>query len=322
MLIGCQLAIPIDRLMHVDATAILSWGSCGISSAWSYGKQAPTAPDLRCPIHLRSRFQASSIISAMSEGCGKAPSRITGITCASLNGISPIWDVIRSRLLPVVTAFITTQASHFGRTAMISLASILRVFLRYLHRERILQRDISKLVEIPQRYRLADIPRWISWGSVQDMLDQVDRRTVVARRDYAMLLLMAVYGLRSREVALVTLDDIDWKRDRLHVRGRKAEHSTTYPLAPVVGEAIVGYLRNGRPDVQSRLLFWRHLPPQSPLTHSAVSATASKYLHRAGMLAVRDHTLSGMPASSAWWTRDFRSRPSATMSAIGLLPQP
>jgi hypothetical protein len=56
----------------------------------------------------------------------------------------------------------------------------------------------------------------------------------------------------------LTLDDLDWKRDRLHVRERKAEHSTTYPLAPVVGEAIVDYLKNGRPDVQSRLLFWRH----------------------------------------------------------------
>lgn len=166
-----------------------------------------------------------------------------------------------SLTLPVVTAFITTQAQHFGRTSMISLASILRVFLRYLHRERILQRDISNLVEIPQNYRLADIPRSISWNSVQTMLDQVDRRTAFGRRDYAMLLLMAVYGLRAREVALLTLDDIDWKRDRLHVRGRKAEHSTTYPLAPVVGEAMVDYLRNGRPDVQSRLLFWRHMAP-------------------------------------------------------------
>lgn len=78
----------------------------------------------------------------------------------------------------MVTAFITTQAQRFGRTSMISLASILRVFLRYLHRERILQRDISKLVEIPQNYRLADIPRSISWDSVQTMLDQVDRRMV------------------------------------------------------------------------------------------------------------------------------------------------
>jgi site-specific recombinase XerD len=125
------------------------------------------------------------------------------------------------------------------------------------------------------------------------MLDQVDRRTLVGRRDYAMLLLMIMYGLRAREVAALTLDDLDWKRDRLHVRERKAEHSTAYPLAPSVGEAIVDYLKNGRPDVQSRLLFWRHLAPRLPLTQEAVSAMASKYLHKAGIPVSRpgSHTL-------------------------------
>ncbi|ESY32732.1 hypothetical protein X749_03025 [Mesorhizobium sp. LNJC391B00] len=175
---------------------------------------------------------------------------------------------------------------------MIGLASTSRVFLRYVHREGLLQRDISKLVEVPQHYRLADIPRSIGWDSVQKMLDQVNRRTVVGRRDYAMLLLMITYGLRPRGRDL-TLDDLDWKRDRLHVRERKAEHSTTYPLAPVVGEAIVDYLKNGRPEVASRLLFWRHLAPRSPLTQPAVSATATRYLHRADIPVSRpgSHTL-------------------------------
>ena len=195
--------------------------------------------------------------------------------------------------LPVVTGYITTMAQDFGPRAMVSIASTLRVFLRYANREGLLQRDISKQVEVPQHYRLADIPRSISWDSVQKMLDQVDLRTVVGRRDYAMLLLMITYGLRAREVAALTLDDIDWKRDRLHVRERKANHSTAYPLAPVIGEAIIDYLKNGRPDVQGRQIFWRYLAPRSPLTQAAVSAMASKYLHRAGIPVARpgSHTL-------------------------------
>jgi integrase/recombinase XerD len=195
--------------------------------------------------------------------------------------------------LPVVTGFVTTTAQEFGSRSMVCLCSVLRVFLRYAHREGILPRDLSKLVEVPQHYRLADIPRSIGWDAVQKMLDQVDRRTVGGRRDYAMLLLMITYGLRAREVSVLTLDDIDWKRDRLHVRERKADHTTTYPLSPVVGEAIVDYLKNGRPHVQSRVLFWRHLAPRAPLTHAAVSSVASKYLHRAGIPVARpgSHTL-------------------------------
>jgi integrase/recombinase XerD len=195
--------------------------------------------------------------------------------------------------LPVVTGYITTVAQQFGPRSMVNIAGTLRVFLRHAHGEGLLQRDISKQVEVPQHYRLADIPRSISWDAVQKMFDQVDRRTLAGRRDYAMLLLMVTYGLRAREVAALTLDDLDWKRDRLHVRERKAEHSTTYPLAPVVGEAIVDYLKNGRPDVQSRLLFWRHLAPRLPLTQAAVSAMTSKYLHKAGIPVSRpgSHTL-------------------------------
>jgi integrase/recombinase XerD len=195
--------------------------------------------------------------------------------------------------LPIVTGFITTTAQEVNYSVMVGLASSLRVFLRYLWREGLLDRDISKLVEIPQRYRLADIPRSISWEAVRKVLDQPDRRTVVGRRDFAMLLLMATYGLRAREIAALTLDDIDWKRDRLHVRERKADHTTAYPLAPAIGEAIVDYLKNGRPDVSSRVLFWRHLAPRTALTHSAVASTATKYLRKAGIVVRRpgSHTL-------------------------------
>jgi integrase/recombinase XerD len=226
--------------------------------------------------------------------------------------------------LPLVTGFVTTTAQEFGSRAMVCLASTLRVFLRYANREGVLQRDLSKLIEVPQHYRLADIPRSIGWDAVQKMLDQVERRTVVGRRDYTMLLLMVTYGLRAREIAALTLDDIDWKRDRLHVRERKADHTTAYPLAPVIGEAIIDYLKNGRPDVQSRVLFWRHLAPRAPLTHGAVSTIASKYLHKAGIPVSRpgSHTLrhacvqrlvdSGFPLKTVGDYVGHRS-PSSTM---------
>jgi len=200
---------------------------------------------------------------------------------------------LRQLSLPIVTGFITTTAQDVNYSVMIGLASSLRVFLRYLRREGMLDRDISKLVEIPQRYRLADIPRSVSWEAVQKVLDRPDLRTVVGRRDFAMLLLMATYGLRAREIAALTLDDIDWKRDRLHVRERKADHRTAYPLAAAIGEAIIDYVKNGRPDVSSRVLFWRHLAPRIPLTHHAVASTATKYLREAGIKVRRpgSHTL-------------------------------
>jgi integrase/recombinase XerD len=205
------------------------------------------------------------------------------IGCEHLGALSP----------PIVGAFVTESAGTLGRTAMIGLCSTLRVFLRYLRRGGIIARDLSRGIEPPQVYRLADLPRSIGWDEVRRMLEAVDRRTPVGRRDYAILLLLITYGLRAREVAHLTLDDVDWKRERLHVRERKADHVAVYPLSPVVGEAVFAYLQNGRPKIADRHLFFRHLAPHRPLTFEAVSSRASHYLHKAGVPVRRagSHTL-------------------------------
>jgi integrase/recombinase XerD len=205
------------------------------------------------------------------------------IGCLGLESISPL----------LLSAFVTESAGHYGRTAMVGLCSSLRVFLGYLWREGIVDRDLARSVEPPQIYRLSGLPRSIGWDEVRHMLEFVDRRAPVGRRDYAILLLLITYGLRAREIAALTLDDIDWKHERLHVRERKADHVAVYPLSPIVGEAIVDYLRQGRLQTAERQLFLRHLAPHRPLTHAAVSGVASHYLHKAGIPVHRagSHTL-------------------------------
>jgi integrase len=125
------------------------------------------------------------------------------------------------------------------------------------------------------------------------VLAGVDRRTPCGKRDYAILLLLVVYGLRGHEVAALTLDDIDWRRERLAVPERKAGHSTAYPLSPPVGEAVLDYLRHGRPATDDRHVFFRALAPVRPIGSAAVSACAGRYLVAAGVKVPRpgSHTL-------------------------------
>jgi site-specific recombinase XerD len=193
----------------------------------------------------------------------------------------------------LVTAFITEMGKSLDKRSVQSVCSILKVFLRYLRQTGILTRDLSQQVESPRRYRLAELPRSISWEEVPRMLEAVDRRSFVGKRDYAILPLLVTYGLRAREVAALTLEDIDWKRDRLHVRGRKAGHSTAYPLAPIVGEALLDYLRQDRPKAAARALFFRALAPHTPLSWVAVSLRAKHYIRKAGIKVPRpgSHTL-------------------------------
>jgi integrase/recombinase XerD len=164
-----------------------------------------------------------------------------------------------SELSPaILSAFIAERAgSGLAKVSLFQCCAALRVFLRYAHRESVIARDLSRAVEGPQIYRLADIPRSITWEEVGQVLAGVDRRTPCGKRDWAILMLLVTYGLRSREVAALRLDHIDSRRERLAVPERKAGHSTAFQLSTVVGEALVDYLRHGRPQTGERRVFFR-----------------------------------------------------------------
>jgi integrase/recombinase XerD len=194
----------------------------------------------------------------------------------------------------ILSAFVAERSgAGLARTTVRTICGVLRVFLRYAHREGLLASDLSKAVEWPTAYRLADIPRSISWEQAGRVLGAAGRRTPCGKRDYAILLLLVTYGLRAREVAALTLDDIDWRRDRLAVPGRKAGHSTAFPLSAVVGAAVVDYLRHGRPPTCDRHVFFRAMAPAGPASRVAVSACARHYLLQAGIDVSRpgSHTL-------------------------------
>ncbi len=193
----------------------------------------------------------------------------------------------------VLSGFVADYGPRLAWPTLRNACGTLRVFLRYLYREGVLAKDLSALVEFPQSYRLSGIPRSIGWEQVEQVLAGVDRRAPCGKRDYAMLLLLATYGLRACEVASLTLDDINWRNDRLKIRERKAGNSTAYPLSTVVGAAIVDYLKNGRPASKDRQLFLRVVAPFVPISWAAVTCRAAHYIRKAGIEVPRpgSHTL-------------------------------
>jgi integrase/recombinase XerD len=203
-------------------------------------------------------------------------------------------ESIRELSPTILSAFVVERsAAGLAKTTVRDGAGVLRVFLGYAHREGVLDSDLSAGVGWPQVYRLSTIPRSISWADVNRVLAGVDRRTEAGKRDYAILLLLVTYGLRGREIAALTLDDIDWKRERLAISERKAGHSTAFPLSTVVGEALLDYLRNGRPASADRRVFFRAVAPRQPIGAAAVSARARHFLLKAGIKVPRPgaHTL-------------------------------
>ena len=103
--------------------------------------------------------------------------------------------------------------------------------------------DLSGQIDTPRVYRGEQLPRSLPWETVQALLKAIDRTTPMGRRDYAMFLLIATYGLRGCEIVTLTLDDVEWRAGRLRIPQRKTRGSLWLPLTDEVGTALLDYLR-------------------------------------------------------------------------------
>jgi site-specific recombinase XerD len=285
----CRTAVARAKVLHDARNAVrqmlrlvVAGYAGGHRRKWAEQPFRQGAPEFFTYLHDERGLRPASVVQ-YEQYLGRFETYLARIELQQLADLAP----------PVLSAFVIDSSPALGKSALRGLCGVLRVFLRYLHRQRLTPTDLSAAVESPRSYRQSEVPRAISWADVRRMLAAVDRRTPIGRRDYAILLLLVTYGLRAREVAALTLDDLDWQRERLRVPERKAGHSTAYPLSPLVGAAILDYLQHGRPSTESRQVFFRVLAPHQPLGWQAVSGRASHYLHRAGIAVGRpgSHTL-------------------------------
>lgn len=184
-----------------------------------------------------------------------------------------------------VVGFVQRQAPRLQLKRAKLMTTALRCFLRYARYLGEVTLDLAAAVPIVANWSMTSIPRAISADHVRQLLASIDRRTPLGRRDYAVLLLLARLGLRSSEVALLELDDIDWNTARLYVRGKGAQR-LELPLPAEVGKAIVAYLRHGRPPTTSRRVFLRAKAPIRGLQGAcAIGSIVRHSLQRAGINA-------------------------------------
>ncbi len=154
---------------------------------------------------------------------------------------------------------------HLTRASVSQFASILRCFLRYLHMLGKVDAELARRIDAPIVYRMSNPPAILSEETLKQLLAAVDRSTPLGKRDYAILLLAVRYGLRPSDIKALRLDQIRWRERTIFVVQSKTQRPLELPLLADVDEAIVDYLRNGRPHCSTREIFVRHRPPLVPM---------------------------------------------------------
>jgi site-specific recombinase XerD len=195
-------------------------------------------------------------------------------------GVS-IWNDVPPTAL---RAFLVTQLTGQHPTTRLSYATTLRGFLRWVYLQGLLSRDLSAAVATVRQYRLTGIPDLLTDDEVAALLQTVDRSTPLGKRDYAILLLAARYGMRPGDVRQLSLDHLDWRAQRIALPQAKTGRPLVLPLLPEVADALIAYLRHGRPPAEVRNVFVRHLAPYQPFGPNNNLATIFQgALRRAGL---------------------------------------
>lgn len=169
------------------------------------------------------------------------------------------------------------------RRAIAGNASVLRDFFRYAEEQKWCRDGIRSSIRSPRCYKMESVPSFITWNQVCTMLDNHDDGSGRGIRDRTILELLAVYGLRSSEVANLKLSDIDWRREVIHLRRAKGCRPQEMPLVESVGKSIIRYLKEVRRNEGGCEYMFICL--RAPYQKMTTSSTQEKVKNRNRLLA-------------------------------------
>ena len=199
-----------------------------------------------------------------------------------------------------LSAFLTCRG-HLQPNTVARIVSDLRSFLRFLTLRGILPQDLSAGLPTVRVPRDARIPSVWDQALLIRLLAAIDRSSAKGKRDYAILLLACRLGLRVGDIRALTLDHLHWDDARIEITQSKTATPLSLPLTEEVGEALIDYLRSGRPTTTHREVFLKLTPPFEPFSGGnlyhivtywrGVAGIAFRTPHKQGLHALR-HSLA------------------------------
>lgn len=160
---------------------------------------------------------------------------------------------------------------------------IIKRFLKYLYDNGKLNKEVSHIVPKSKRVRQPKLPSTYSREEVLTMLTTVDRSSPKGKRDYAMLLLTARLGIRASDVSKLKFCEIDWEHNRISIIQEKTKTPIELPLLPEVGEAIIDYIKYGRPISELPYIFLHVNSPYDRLNRSTLHSIVCQYMRLSGI---------------------------------------
>lgn len=181
-----------------------------------------------------------------------------------------------------ILGFINSLGFSSKATIHCTLSS-LRGFLRFLSDNGYMDSDLSYFIPKSSYKQEAHLPTTYTKEEVGNLLDSVDRSSPKGKRDIAMILLAARLGLRASDICGLKFENIQWETNTLRLIQKKTKVKIELPLLVEVGNAIIDYLKYGRPVSDLPYIFIRAGQPYDKLQEPTLHSIVSFYLKRAGI---------------------------------------
>ncbi len=201
-----------------------------------------------------------------------------------------------------INNYIKTLAGYTYKTVEQNICA-LRAFFRFLLETKEVTIDFAAKTPMIQARKQTRIPSVWTAEELKKLISAIDRENPKGKRDYAIILLACCLGLRCADIKHLQMNNFHWEDKKLVFTQSKTKEVLSLPLPPVVGWAVIDYLKHGRPKFDSPYVFLRHLAPFGPFSQSdhlhQLIATYMQKAHlptlkkKRGMHSLR-HTLASM----------------------------
>lgn len=176
-------------------------------------------------------------------------------------------------------------AKGYSAASLHNCNSTLKLYLRHAFDFKLTKKDCSAYI-LPDNYnRQRKLPTTYEEDEIRNLISVVDRASAIGKRDYLVLLLASEYGWRSSDIVGFCFDQIDWDANTISFSQEKTAYSVTFPLLASVGNAVIDYLKNGRPisDADEIIVAHESGKKGKQLATPTIHSIVTKYMKRANI---------------------------------------
>lgn len=201
--------------------------------------------------------------------------------------VASLDDITKKTIETIISTFI-----HETPKSVTSNLGYLKQFFQFCFDNSLSKINIISYFPIIKTPHETKIPQMLSVDETKQVLSSIDRSDPKGKRDYAILMLASHLGLRAIDIINLKLSNFDWERKVIIVAQEKTNHTITLPLLNDVGWSVIDYIKNGRPNVESKYLFIEHRAPYDKFSGSgAISSIFTKRMHDAKLCIERGKRL-------------------------------